>query len=145
MDVPEWSDWEDENYYVYESALNFWSDWLIDRMEGLGAYESCRHEGKDGSIYTFSCRMSSGVKDGIDRNALENIEKPNDDGKDSVDTHCTINQVSKGSSGSKTEVEKQEGHFDDPVHPNVIDFFGEESLRIISRCRRGVSVDHSRM
>jgi hypothetical protein len=63
--------------------------------------------------------MGSGVEIGIQRYALEDIKKPCDDSKERVKCHGPVNQISESLADCKTKVEKEESHFDDPVHPNI--------------------------
>jgi hypothetical protein len=41
----------------------------------------------------------------VQRDALETIEKPSDDGKHGVESHSSVNQILEGSVGGKTKVE----------------------------------------
>ena len=91
-------------------------------------YKSGRNESKNSTVHAFGCRMCSWVEDSIQRHTLEDIEKPCHDRKDGIESHGAVDQVSEGSSCGEPEVEKQEGHFDDPVHPDVIYFLSKKSL-----------------
>jgi hypothetical protein len=134
--MPKWPDWEDEDCNVDEDTLLSWLELfnMSKKKEEKGevTYKCCRDESKDGSVQAFDRRMSSRVEVGVQGNALKNIEKPRDDGKDCVECHGPVDQIFEGFGSRKTEVEEEEGHFDDPVHPDVIYFFSKKSLELIS-------------
>jgi hypothetical protein len=68
-------------------------------------YKCCWDVSKDGSVQTFDRRMGSWVEIRVQRNALETIEKPRDDGKHGVESHGSVNHILEGSVGGKTKVE----------------------------------------
>jgi hypothetical protein len=79
---------------------------------------------------------------------LQAIDGPCYDGTERVEAHGEINQVSEHTGVGEAKVEEQECHLDHPVHPYVIDFFDEESLRTLEKKMKGLVVldsGHSRM
>lgn len=71
--------------------------------------------------------MQGRVEESAQGYALEAIDEPDYDGGEGVETDGAENECSE-EIYCEAEVEEEERHFDDTVHPDIYHFFSEEGL-----------------
>lgn len=93
-------------------------------------YQSCWYEGEHGVVKTFDGGVSRGVEKSIERDALEAVDEPLDDGEGTIQSDCAEYQGPE-SLGGEAKVKEKEGHLDYPMHQDVVEFLDEKCLKYV--------------